>query len=104
VATDYLQVPQVILDLHKEVYMSADIFFVNQISFLLTYSRHLCFTAVTHLADRKTSNILAAYQEVHQLYLRRGFHITTLALDGKFAPMLGIIPPTVRKLGFLSLI
>ena len=91
VTTDYLQVPKGILDLHKEVYLTADIFFVNQVPFLLTYSRHLCFTTVTHLSDRKIQTIVSAYGEVHQLYHRRGFHINTLALDGEFAPAQGLL-------------
>jgi hypothetical protein len=81
VTTNYLQVPRDISDLHKEVYLTTDIFFVNQVSFLLTYSRHLRFTTVTHLSDRKIQTIVYAYGEVHQLYYGRGFYITTLVLD-----------------------
>jgi hypothetical protein len=38
VTTNYLQIPRGILDFHKEAYLTADIFFVNQVPFLLTYS------------------------------------------------------------------
>jgi hypothetical protein len=44
VRTSHLQVSRGILNLHKEVYLTADTFFVNQVPFLLTYSCHLCFT------------------------------------------------------------
>jgi hypothetical protein len=91
VATNYLQVPRGILDLHKEVYLTADIFFVNQVPFLLTYSRHLCFTTVTHLSDRKIQTIVSAYGEVLQLYYRCDFYITTFALEGEFAPAQGLL-------------
>jgi hypothetical protein len=61
--------------------MSADIFFVNKIPFFL------CFTAVNHLADRTVKTIFKAYEEIHKFYLNRGFHITTLLVDGVFAPL-----------------
>ena len=67
--------------------MSADIFFVNKIPFFLTLSRKICFTAVNHLADRTVRTIYKAYEEIHKFYLNRGFHITTLLVDGEFAPL-----------------
>jgi hypothetical protein len=67
--------------------MSADIFFVNKIPFFLTLSRKICFTAVNHLADRTVKTIFKAYEEIHKFYLNRGFHITTLLVDGEFAPL-----------------
>jgi Reverse transcriptase (RNA-dependent DNA polymerase) len=104
VTTDYLQVPPAILKLHKEVYLSADIFFVNQIPFFLTYSRNICFTTVTHLSDRKILNVFKAYQDVHQLYLRRGFLITTVAMDGEFGPVQALIQalPTGPRVNLTS--
>ena len=42
-----------ILKLHREVFLTADIFFVNKIPFFLTVSRKLCFTAANHLTNRK---------------------------------------------------
>jgi hypothetical protein len=69
------------------VTMSADIFFVNKIPFFLTLSRKICFTAVNHLADRTVKTIFKAYEEIHKFYLNRGFHITTLLVDGEFAPL-----------------
>ncbi len=67
--------------------MSADIFFVNKIPLFLTLSRKICFTAVNHLADRTVKTIFKAYEEIHKFYLNRGFHITTLLVDGEFAPL-----------------
>ena len=82
-----MKVPSAILKLHRYVTLTADIFFVNRIPFFLTYSRKICFTAVNHLADRTIKTIFKAYQEIHSFYLRRGFHITTLNVDGEFAPL-----------------
>jgi hypothetical protein len=53
VATDFMKVPMKLLKLHKEVFLTVDIFLVNKIPFfVLTLSHKICFTAVKHLADR----------------------------------------------------
>jgi hypothetical protein len=52
VARDYVRVPKELLKLHKEVFLTTDILFVNKIPFFMTLSRKVCFTAVNHLTDR----------------------------------------------------
>jgi hypothetical protein len=87
VARDFVKVPSHLLKLHRDVTLSADIYFVNKIPFFLTLSRKICFTAVNHLANRTVKTIYKANEEIHKLYLNRGFHITTLLVDGEFAPL-----------------
>jgi hypothetical protein len=62
VARDYVKVPKELLKLHKEVFLTTDIFFVNKIPFFLTLSRKICFTAVNHLADRTVPQIFKAFK------------------------------------------
>jgi hypothetical protein len=52
VSRDHIKIPKELLNLHREVFLTADIFFVNEIPFFLTFSRKICFTAVNHLANR----------------------------------------------------
>jgi hypothetical protein len=87
VARDYVKVTKELLKLHKEIFLTADIFFVNKIPFLLKLSRKICFTAVNHLADRTVPQIFKAFKEMYQYYLQHGFHITTVHADGEFAPL-----------------
>jgi hypothetical protein len=87
VARDFVKVPVELLKLHKEVYITADLLFVNKISFFLTLSHKICFMAINHLADRTVPQIFMAFKEIYQYYLQRGFHITTLHVDGEFAPL-----------------
>jgi hypothetical protein len=42
VARDYVKVPKELLKLHKEVFLTTDIFFVNKIPFFLTLIRKIC--------------------------------------------------------------
>jgi hypothetical protein len=67
--------------------MSIDIFFVNQILFFFTLSKNICFTTVTHLANRKLVNIFKAFRGIHVYYLQKGFQITMVTGDGQFEPM-----------------
>jgi hypothetical protein len=91
VARDYVQVPTEFLKLHKEVFLTFDLFFVNKIPFFLTLSRKICFTAVNHLADSTVPQIFKAFKEIYQYYLQRGFRITTVHADGEFAPIKTLI-------------
>ena len=80
-----------VLKLHKEVFLTLDIFFVNKITFLLTLSRKKCFTAVNHLANRKVPKIFAAFKEIYHYYLHRGFRIMAMHSDGEFVPLQALV-------------
>jgi hypothetical protein len=91
VARDYVEGPKELLKIHKEVFMTTEIFFVNKIPFFLTLSQKICFTAVNHLADRTVPQIFKAFKEMYQYYLQRGFQIMTVHADGEFAPLKTLI-------------
>jgi hypothetical protein len=91
VSRDYVKVPKELLNLHKELFLTTDIFFVNKIPFFLTLSRNICFTAVNHLVDRNFLQIFKAFKEMYQFYLYHAFHITMVHADGEFAPLKTLI-------------
>jgi hypothetical protein len=91
VARDYVKVPLELMKLHKEVFMMTGILFVNKNPFFLTLSRKITFTAINHLADRTVPQIFKAFKGIYQYYLQRGFHITVVHADGKFAPLKPLI-------------
>jgi hypothetical protein len=91
VARDYVKVPKELLKIHKEVFLTTDIFFVNKIPFFLTLSRTICFTAVNHLTDRTVPHIFKTFKEMYQYYLQRGFHIMMVHADGEFTPLKTLI-------------
>ena len=51
VKRDLVKLPKKLIKLHKDIYLTAGIFFVNKIPFFLTLSRRIMFTAVHHLAN-----------------------------------------------------
>ena len=96
VARDSVKITMESLKLYKEVLLTLDIFFVNKNPFLLTLSRKICFTAVNHLTNRTFPQIFAAFKEIYQYYLHRGFRITTVHSDGEFAPLQDLIDVCLR--------
>jgi hypothetical protein len=91
VAREYVKEPMELMKLHKEVFLTTYIFFVNKIPFFLTLSRKNGFTAVNHLADHTIPQIFKAFKEMYQYYLQRGFDIKTVHADGEFAPLKTLI-------------
>ena len=87
VPSDIVEIPVEIRQLHRNVTISIDIFFVNKIPFFLTLSRKICFTTVTHLSNRKTATIFAAFKSIFMYYLQKGFQIVTVTADNEFAPL-----------------
>jgi hypothetical protein len=87
VARDYVKVPLELMKIHTEVFLMTDILFLNKNPLLLMLSRKIMFTAINHLADRTAPKIFKAFKEIYQYYLQRGFHITVVHADGKFAPL-----------------
>jgi hypothetical protein len=85
VARVYVKLPMESLKLNEEVFITTDIFFVNKISFFLTLSHKICFTAVNHLVDRTVPQFFKAFKEMYQSYLQQGFHVTKVHTYGEFA-------------------
>jgi hypothetical protein len=91
VARDCVKVPLELMKLNKEVFMTTDLFFVNNNLFFFTLSRKITFTAVNHLVDRMVLQIFKAFKDIYQYYLQRGFHITVVHADDEFAPLKPLI-------------
>ena len=91
VATVFVKIPKELLKLHKEVFLTADIFFVNKIPFFLMLSCKICFTAVNHLGNRTVPEIFKVFKEIYQYYLHCGFCITTMHADAEFEPLQALI-------------
>ena len=83
-------VPPDILDRHRDLVVSMDIFFINKIPFLLTMSRNLHFGTGEAIPNVRT--VLQAIQRMLAIYHARGFRVTTIPADPEFQPLDGMIP------------
>ena len=91
VASDCIKTPKEIADLNKTVFLTADIFFVNGIPFLISLSRKIDYTGVSHLKGRTSAIIFDAFKAIFKFYLQQGFRIQTVHADGKFKALKYII-------------
>ena len=77
--------------LHKDLFMIADIFFINGITRFIYLGRNIIFIALIYLSDRKSIAIFKAFKQIYMYYSKHGFGITTLHVDGEFAPLQALI-------------
>ena len=77
--------------LHKDLFMIADIFFINRITRFIYLGRNIIFIALIYLSDRKSIAIFKAFKQIYMYYSKHGFWITTLHVDGEFAPLQSLI-------------
>jgi hypothetical protein len=86
--------PLDIMSQYRDVTMTCDIFFVNKIMFFVTRSRHIQFSTVETISNRKPETVLKAFTNVHNIYKRRGFNITHLLVDGEYECLRGHVRST----------
>ena len=77
-------VPPDILLNHSKIHLCIDVYFVNNIAFLVTISRHIKLRTVDHLPDTQQPTILKSLQQVFRIYTSRGFNIEHIHADGAF--------------------
>ena len=82
-----MQIPKEIRELHQHMSLSVDNFFVHNIPFLITLSRNIQFTTVTHLSDCHTQMIFKALKGIALYYFQKGFQVTGVTADGEFASL-----------------
>ena len=69
---------------HSNIELYVDFFYVNQLPFLHTKSRHVNFLTVQQLKSRSKNEIIAGIKEVIKMYTTRGFSISTIHGDNEF--------------------
>jgi hypothetical protein len=82
-------VPSTIMSEYRDVIIGADIMFVNKLPFFVTISRHIKFGTAELIADQKHETLVKAARDVHNIYKKRGFNITTVLMDGQFEGITG---------------
>jgi len=61
VVSDFVKFPQAIVDAHREVSLSMDVFFVNKSPFFLSINKHLAFSTVTHLPNQQMKTVFECF-------------------------------------------
>jgi hypothetical protein len=103
VTHNLIAIPRELINLHKRVFLTADLFFVNKIPFFLTYSRKICCTYVTHLENRKVTTIFKSFVKTYRYYKQHGFDIESVHADGEFGPLQAMINEHMPNGPFVNL-
>ena len=88
---DLISVPEEFLKLNKDVFLTIDIYSVNNILFLITLNRNIDFTATSHLPTQIYRDIFKSFWRIYVFYLKRGFKIMIVHADGEFSPVRELI-------------
>jgi hypothetical protein len=95
VLTDYVKIPQAIIDLNKDVTLAADVMFVCGLGFMVSTSRKLKFTTIEHVPRRTKPILVKSLNKVLNIYNSRGFKVVTSLMDREFEPLQGHIHGTI---------
>ena len=88
VVTEYVEVPQVILDLNKKVTMASDVMFVNGLAFFVSTSRQIKFTTLDYIPKRTKGRLISSLNKVIRIYTASVFNIRTALMDREFDCMI----------------
>lgn len=84
VNTDRIEIPRDFHVLHCNVTLEADVFYVNEIPFLLSVSQKLKFLTVENIPNRSSNTLTVSLNRIVSLYKRAGYSVKIILLDMEF--------------------
>jgi hypothetical protein len=88
---DLVQIPATIMAHYIKVVLYVDVMKVNKMQFILTISRSIKFGTVAWLKNAKADTILKQITDVRNIYIKRGFLVQIVEVDGQFEPLRGAL-------------
>jgi hypothetical protein len=82
-------IPATIMDHYRRIVLCVDVMKVNKIPFLVSISRAIKFGTVAWLKNSKAPAILDCIKTVRNIYVKRGFILEIIEVDGQFEPLRG---------------
>ena len=98
--SNIVAMPRELLKAHKEVTLCIDMFFINKLVFLITYSNKICYTTTTHVSTKGVKHYWPYLLQVLQRYAARGLCVVTIRGDFEFNGIKGLVAllPTATTL------
>ena len=82
-------IPASVMVHYRKVILCIDVMKVNKMPFLISISRALKFGTVAWLKNAKADAIMKHIKDVHRTYVKRGFIVEIVEVDGQFEPLRG---------------
>jgi hypothetical protein len=92
VLTDYVQIPNEILELNKDVTLAVDVMFVDDIHFVVSLSRKIKFTTSEYVPRRSKPLLVKSLNKIINIYNHRCFNVVTALMDREFEPLRDEVP------------
>jgi hypothetical protein len=84
VTRQYVNIPPEIIELNKDVTLTADTMFINKLPFMISMARKIKFTTSEFLPRRTKQILIKSLEKIFHIYTSRGFHVSTALMDGEF--------------------
>jgi hypothetical protein len=88
---DLVPIPETIMAHYRKVVLCVDVMKFNKLPFLVTISRAIIFGTVAWLKNAKADTILEQITDVRNIYIKRGFLLEIVDVDGQFEPLRGAL-------------
>jgi hypothetical protein len=88
---DLVPIPATIMANYKKMVLCVNVMKVNKMPFLVTISRAIKFGTVAWLKNAKADTILKHITDVCNIYIKRGFLLEIVEVDGQFEPLPGAL-------------
>jgi hypothetical protein len=82
-------IPATIMDHYQKIMLCVDVMKVNKMPFLVSISRAIKFGTVAWLKNAKADTILSHIKDMRNIYVKRGFLLEIVEVDGQFEPLRG---------------
>jgi hypothetical protein len=84
-----IPIPALIMDHYRKIILGVDVMKVNKMPFLVSISRAIKFGTVAWLKNARADTLMTNIKEVHNVYIKRGFLLEIIEVDGQFEPLRG---------------
>ena len=95
VVMDYVEIPRDFFTMHKFVTLTADVRFVNGLTFVITFGRGVGLMKVDFTPTQMAKQLAYNLTKVLQLHSRAGFSVQTILIDMEFDKLVAEMPSIV---------
>ncbi|KAL7465887.1 hypothetical protein ACHAXS_006188, partial [Conticribra weissflogii] len=90
-----VQIPRRVVERNRQVWLAADVMFVDGLAFIVTVSKDIKFITAQFLPMRTNTDLAISLRDTMRLYQRGGFRVQTLLMDGEFDKVTRLLPEVV---------
>jgi hypothetical protein len=88
VVSDYIEIPQELINNHQDIVLCMDGMMINGISFLTTISRNIMYRTAEWIENKTSKAYRSVLDNVFRIYNRAGFKIKIINCDNEFRPLM----------------